>query len=122
MEEMWVPSIHWGILMLRAVLVYVFLLVLLRLTGKRQIGQLAPFDLVLLLVLSNAVQNGKFAANVTAGYSTGSVRWRNASKNPAEADMWLNETLASGMVPYFHFIGSEAGFCEDRRWQKVGAE
>ena len=70
----------------------------------------------------NAMQNGKFAANVTAGYSTGSVRWRNASKNPAEADMWLNETLASGMVPYFHFIGSEAGFCEDRRWQKVGAQ
>jgi hypothetical protein len=70
----------------------------------------------------NAVQNGKFAANVTAGYSTGSVRWRNASKNPAEADMWLNETLASGMVPYFHFIGSETGFCEDRRWQKVGAD
>ena len=28
-----------------------------RVTGKRQIGQLAPFDLVLLLVLSNAVQN-----------------------------------------------------------------
>src|SRR5262249_29800479 len=27
------------------------------LTGKRQVGQLAPFDLVLLLVLSNAVQN-----------------------------------------------------------------
>ncbi len=26
-------------------------------TGKRQVGQLAPFDLVLLLVLSNAVQN-----------------------------------------------------------------
>ena len=70
----------------------------------------------------NAVQNGKFAANVTAGYSTGTVRWRNASKNPAEADMWLSETLASGMVPYFHFIGSEAGFCEDRRWQKVGAD
>jgi uncharacterized membrane protein YcaP (DUF421 family) len=37
--------------------VYGFLLVLLRLTGKRQVGQLAPFDLVLLLVLSNAVQN-----------------------------------------------------------------
>ena len=29
----------------------------LRITGKRQIGQLSPFDLVLLLVLSNAVQN-----------------------------------------------------------------
>jgi len=44
-------------LAVRAVIVYGFLLVLLRLTGKRQVGQLAPFDLVLLLVLSNAVQN-----------------------------------------------------------------
>ncbi len=44
-------------LVLRSGVVYAFLLVLLRLTGKRQIGQLAPFDLVLLLVLSNAVQN-----------------------------------------------------------------
>ncbi len=43
--------------MVRAVVVYVFLIVLLRITGKRQVGQLAPFDLVLLLVLSNAVQN-----------------------------------------------------------------
>jgi uncharacterized membrane protein YcaP (DUF421 family) len=31
--------------------------VLIRVTGKRQVGQLAPFDLVLLLVLSNAIQN-----------------------------------------------------------------
>jgi hypothetical protein len=68
-----------------------------------------------------AVMDGKFATNVTAAYSTGAVRWRNSSKNPAEATMWLNETLASGMAPYFHFIGSEAGFGEDRRWQKVGA-
>jgi len=44
-------------LIARGVLVYFFLLLILRLTGKRQIGQLAPFDLVLLLVLSNAVQN-----------------------------------------------------------------
>jgi len=44
-------------MILRGVVVYLFLFVLLRLTGKRQVGQLAPFDLVLLLVLSNAVQN-----------------------------------------------------------------
>lgn len=69
-----------------------------------------------------AVMDGKFAANVTAAYSTGIVRWRNLSKNPAEAKMWLNETLASGMALYYHFIGSEDGFGEDRRWQKVGAE
>jgi len=70
----------------------------------------------------NAVLDGKFAANVTAAYSTGAITWRNASKNSAEAEMWLNETLASGMVPYYHFIGVETGFGEDRRWQKVGAD
>ena len=48
---------HWWEFVVRAVVVYLFLLMLLRLTGKRQVGQLAPFDLVLLLVLSNAVQN-----------------------------------------------------------------
>jgi len=54
---MWQTSIPWWEFILRALIVYVFLAVLLRITGRRQIGQLAPFDLVLLLVLSNAVQN-----------------------------------------------------------------
>ena len=54
---MWTPDIHWYDLIIRAIVVYAFLLTLLRITGKRQVGQLAPFDLVLLLVLSNAVQN-----------------------------------------------------------------
>ena len=70
----------------------------------------------------NAVMNGKFATNITAAYSTGAVRWRNLSKNPAEAKMWMNETLASGLALYYHFIGSEAGLGEDRRWHKVGAD
>lgn len=50
-------SLPWWEFVARAAIVYVFLVLLLRLTGKRQVGQLAPFDLVLLLVLSNAVQN-----------------------------------------------------------------
>ena len=50
-------AIPWWEFVVRAVIVYAFLLLLLRLTGKRQVGQLAPFDLVLLLVLSNSVQN-----------------------------------------------------------------
>jgi uncharacterized membrane protein YcaP (DUF421 family) len=54
---MWNSAIPMWELVVRAAAVYVFLLALLRLTGKRQVGQLAPFDLVLLLVLSNAVQN-----------------------------------------------------------------
>jgi uncharacterized membrane protein YcaP (DUF421 family) len=54
---MWTLSVAWWELIARSVIVYIFLIILLRITGKRQIGQLAPFDLVLLLVLSNAVQN-----------------------------------------------------------------
>ncbi|MBL8882353.1 MAG: DUF421 domain-containing protein [Hyphomicrobium sp.] len=54
---MWDMSIPWWEFIARAIIVYIFLIVLLRITGKRQVGQLAPFDLVLLLVLSNAVQN-----------------------------------------------------------------
>jgi uncharacterized membrane protein YcaP (DUF421 family) len=47
-------AIPWSEFIVRGVVVYVFLLVILRVTGRRQVGQLAPFDLVLLLVLSNA--------------------------------------------------------------------
>jgi uncharacterized membrane protein YcaP (DUF421 family) len=54
---MWNLAIPWWELIVRSLLVYLFLLVVLRLTGRRQVGQLAPFDLVLLLVLSNTVQN-----------------------------------------------------------------
>ena len=42
---------------LRPVIVYVFLVVFLRLFGKRELAQLNPFDLVVLLSLSNTVQN-----------------------------------------------------------------
>ncbi len=42
---------------IRTLAVYSFLLVGLRLAGKRELGQLNPFDLVVLLLLSNAVQN-----------------------------------------------------------------
>src|SRR6184192_4410655 len=65
---MWTHSLpHWWEFIVRAVIVYLFLMVLLRLTGKRQVGQLAPFDLVLLLVLSNAVQNSMNGDNSITG-------------------------------------------------------
>ena len=41
----------------RPILVYAFLIVGLRLAGKRELAQLNPFDLVVLLTLSNTVQN-----------------------------------------------------------------
>ena len=42
---------------LRPVVVYAFLVVVLRVFGKRELAQLNPFDLVVLLSLSNTVQN-----------------------------------------------------------------
>ena len=42
---------------LRTVIVYGFLVIGLRLAGKRELAQLNPFDLVVLLTLSNALQN-----------------------------------------------------------------
>lgn len=82
-------SVTWWELILRAFATYVFMVALLRITGKRQVGQLAPFDLVLLLVISNAVQNsinggdnsliGGFisaAALVAANYTLGYITYR----------------------------------------------
>jgi len=43
--------------MLRPVVVYVFLIVGLRLAGKRELAQINPFDFVVLMTLSNTVQN-----------------------------------------------------------------
>src|SRR5436305_7058554 len=42
---------------LRPIIVYVFLIVGLRVSGKRELAQLNPFDLIVLLTLSNTVQN-----------------------------------------------------------------
>jgi uncharacterized membrane protein YcaP (DUF421 family) len=42
---------------LRPIIVYAFLVISLRLSGKRELAQLNPFDLVVLLTLSNTVQN-----------------------------------------------------------------
>jgi len=70
----------------------------------------------------NAIMNGHTATNVTASYDTGEPRWRNLHKSTEEAQMWMNETVASGMVPWYHFIGGEEGLGADRRWQEPGRE
>ena len=59
--EMWSHMFALGLPLaekvLRPILVYAFLIVGLRLAGKRELAQLNPFDLVVLLTLSNTVQN-----------------------------------------------------------------
>ncbi len=44
-------------ILLRTVVIYLVVLIGVRLSGKREVGQMTPFDLTLLLLLSNAVQN-----------------------------------------------------------------
>jgi uncharacterized membrane protein YcaP (DUF421 family) len=55
--DLFVPGIPLAEKVLRTVLVYGFLIILLRLAGKRTLGQVTSFDLVVLLLLSNTVQN-----------------------------------------------------------------
>ena len=44
-------------IVIRTAIIYVVVLIGIRLTGKREVGQMTPFDLVLLLLIANAVQN-----------------------------------------------------------------
>ena len=61
MHDLWVNMFALGVPLaekiLRPIIVYVFLIVGLRLSGKRELAQLNPFDLIVLLTLSNTVQN-----------------------------------------------------------------
>jgi uncharacterized membrane protein YcaP (DUF421 family) len=52
-----IDPISLALVVVRTVVVYVVLLILLRLAGKRELGQMTPFDLVVLLIIANAVQN-----------------------------------------------------------------
>ena len=45
-------------IVLRGIFVFVFLFVLMRIIGKRELSSLEPFDLILLIVLGDAVQQG----------------------------------------------------------------
>jgi uncharacterized membrane protein YcaP (DUF421 family) len=52
------PGVHvLGEIALRTVVIYLVVLTGVRLSGKREVGQMTPFDLTLLLLISNAVQN-----------------------------------------------------------------
>jgi uncharacterized membrane protein YcaP (DUF421 family) len=56
-KDMFVVSMPILEKILRPIVVYLFLVLVLRLSGKRELVQLNPFDLVVLLTLSNTVQN-----------------------------------------------------------------
>ncbi|MDB6162656.1 MAG: hypothetical protein JWL98_88 [Xanthomonadaceae bacterium] len=51
-------SLPWWELAIRATIIYFLVMLLLRASGKRAVGQFTPFDMVLLILVGNAVQNG----------------------------------------------------------------
>ena len=67
--------------------------------------------------VAQSVMLGRPITNVTGAYSNSSLVWRHTAKSPAETTMWLAQTTASGMVPWFHWLG---GSPEDDRWREVG--
>src|SRR5204863_8111332 len=78
---------------IRTSVIYLALLVGLRFTGKRQLGQMSTFDFVLLLIIANAVQNGMVgpdtslagglvAAAVLLAWHSGIDRLRRSSRHP----------------------------------------
>ena len=56
-QDLLIPGVPILEKIVRPILVYLFLILGLRLAGKRELAQLNPFDLIVLLTLSNTVQN-----------------------------------------------------------------
>jgi uncharacterized membrane protein YcaP (DUF421 family) len=56
-------SIPWWEIVLRGTVVYFVLMLLLRLSGKRTVGQFTPFDLLVLVLLGDAMQGSMIAGD-----------------------------------------------------------
>ena len=57
MNDLFDLTVPWYVIILRTFVVYIVVLILLRAAGKRELGQMTPFDLVVILIIANAVQN-----------------------------------------------------------------
>ena len=66
-EEMFDLAMPWWAFVLRACIVYFVLLVMIRASGKRTMGQFTPFDMLLVVLLGNAVQNALLGEDTSVG-------------------------------------------------------
>ncbi|HZU27566.1 MAG TPA: alpha-amylase family protein [Bryobacteraceae bacterium] len=67
--------------------------------------------------VARSVMKGRTVTNVTGAYANSSVLWRHSSKAPLEMTVWLAQTTASGMTPWFHWLGGKP---RDLRWMEPG--
>ena len=61
--NMFIPEVQVLEKIVRPLVVYFFLLLMFRIAGKRELGQMTPFDLVVLLTISNVLQNAMIGAD-----------------------------------------------------------
>jgi len=96
MKALWALSFPWWHFVLRGGIVYVAVLFLLRLGGKREIGQMGAGEFVAILLISNAVQNAM-----------------NGGDNSITSGMILASTLIllSGLFAYLTY--------KSRRWANL---
>ncbi len=78
MPDLFALAMPWWEFILRAVVVYVVVLGMVRLGGKRALGQITPFDVLLIVLLGNAVQNALLGATlILLNYGVGWLTTRN---------------------------------------------
>ena len=65
MTDLFELAMPWWEFVLRATVVYVVILVLVRLSGKRTIGQFTPFDMLVVVLLGSAVQNSLLGEDIS---------------------------------------------------------
>ena len=66
-DQMFDLAMPWWAFVLRACIVYFILLALIRASGKRTMGQFTPFDMLLVVLLGNAVQNALLGQDTSVG-------------------------------------------------------
>ena len=65
--DVFLPQVSLLEKIIRPVIVYLFLLIAFRLAGKRELGQMTPFDLIVLLTISNVLQNAMIGNDNSLG-------------------------------------------------------
>lgn len=64
---MFAPTEPWWSFVVRTLVVYLVLTLGLRFLGRRELGQMTPFDLVVILLIANALQNSMVGSDVSVG-------------------------------------------------------